>query len=47
MCKYLWAKRAQPWMAPVLERDFCFQAEPDSEETLRAQWRAAVGAGPE
>ena len=33
-----------PWMAPVLERDLCFADEPDSEETLRAQWREAGGA---
>ena len=39
---HLWTKRAQPWMAPVLERDFCFDDEPDSEETLRRQWREAV-----
>ena len=38
---HLWTKRAQPWMAPVLERDFCFAAEPDSDATLRAQWREA------
>ena len=41
---HLWTKRAQPWLAPVLERDFCFAAEPDSEETLRTQWREADGA---
>ena len=40
---HLWTKRAQPWLAPVLERDFCFPGEPDSEETLRAQWRGANG----
>ena len=40
---HLWTKRAQPWLAPVLERDFCFDAGPDSEETLRAQWRDAGG----
>ena len=39
---HLWTKRAQAWLAPVLERDFCFDAEPDREETLRAQWRDAV-----
>ena len=41
---HLWTKRAQPWLAPVLERDFCFDAEPDSEETLRGQWRDATGS---
>ena len=40
---HIWTKRAQPWMAPVLERDPCFHAEADSEETLRAQWRSAAG----
>ena len=39
---HMWTKRAQPWMAPVLERDCCFEADPDSEETLRAQWRDAA-----
>ena len=38
---HLWTKRAQPWMAPVLERDICFDAEPDTEEALLAQWRHA------
>ena len=42
---HLWTKRAQPWLAPVLERDYCFEREPDSEHTLRAQWRDAGGAG--
>ena len=40
---HLWTKRAQPWLALVLERDFCFESEPDSEDTLRAQWRDAGG----
>ena len=40
---HMYSSRAQPWLAPVLERDFCFEAEPDSEETLRAQWRDAAG----
>ena len=39
---HIWTKRAQPWMTPVLERDLCFHAGADSEETLRAQWRAAA-----
>ena len=36
---HLWTKRAHAWLAPVLERGVCFDTEPDSEETLRAQWR--------
>ena len=40
---HLWTKRAQPWMAPLLAGDFCFVDEPDSAETLRAQWRDQVG----
>ena len=35
---HLWTKRAQPWLAPILMRDICFATEPDSEESLRAQW---------
>lgn len=36
---HLWTKRAQPWMAPILEASACFEGEPDDDETLRAQWR--------
>ena len=43
---HMWTKRAQPWMAPVLERDFCFEGQSDCDETLRRQWREAGGAGP-
>lgn len=35
---HLWTIRAQPWLAPVLGGEVCFATEPDSEETLRAQW---------
>ena len=40
---HLWTLRAQPWLAPVLEGEVCFETEPDSEETLRGQWRSAGG----
>ena len=38
---HLWTKRAQPWTAPMRENALCFEAEPDSEETLIAQWSGA------
>ena len=31
---HLWTRRAQPWMAPLLENALCFEAEPDGEEAL-------------
>jgi hypothetical protein len=40
---HLWTRRAQPWMAPILEREICFVTEPSSEDTLRAQRRDAQG----
>ena len=39
---HLWTRSAQPWVAPLLEDAVCFDQEPDSEETLRAQLRAAT-----
>ena len=38
---HLWTKREQPWLAPVLKDDVCFETEPESEEALRTQWRDA------
>ena len=32
---HLWTKRAQPWLAPVLNGAVCYETEPDSEEALR------------
>ena len=45
---HLWTRRAQPWTAPLLAEAVRFDGEPDGDETLRAQWRAAgrlSGAG--
>ena len=39
---HLWARSAQPWVVPLLEDAVCFEEEPDSDETLRAQLRAAA-----
>ena len=39
---HLWTRSAQPWVAPLLEDAVCFEREPDSDETLRAQLRAAA-----
>ena len=36
---HLWTKSAQPWTAPVREGAVCYEAEPDGDEVLRAQWR--------
>ena len=41
---HLWVKRAQPWMAVLLQSACCFEAEPESGETLSAQWRDAAAA---
>ena len=41
---HLWTKRAQPWLAPILNGAVCYETEPDSEEALRGQWRDAGGA---
>ena len=38
---HLWTKSAQPWTAPVRESTVCYEAEPESDEALRAQWREA------
>ena len=40
---HLWTKRAQPWLAPVLNGAVCHETEPDSEDALRRQWRDAGG----
>ena len=40
---HLWTKRAQPWLAPVLNGAVCYETEPDSEDALRRQWRDACG----
>ena len=42
---HLWTKRAQPWTAPMIENAICFEDEPDSDETLPAQWRDATAGG--
>ena len=39
---HLWTRSAQPWVAPLLEDAVCFEQEPDSDETLRTQLRAAA-----
>ena len=39
---HLWTGSAQPWVAPLLKDAVCFEQEPDSEEALRAQLRAAA-----
>ena len=39
---HLWTRSAQPWVAPLLENAVCFEEEPDGDETLRAQLRAAA-----
>ena len=39
---HLWTRSAQPWVAPLLEDAVCFEQEPDSDEALRAQLRAAA-----
>ena len=44
---HLWTRSAQPWVAPLLEDAVCFEEEPDSDETLRAQLRAAVAGASE
>ena len=41
---HLWTRSAQPWVAPLLQDAVCFEKEPDSDETLRAQLRAAAAA---
>ena len=38
---HLWTKSAQPWTAPVRGSTVCYEAEPESDEALRAQWREA------
>ena len=38
---HLWTKNAQHWITPLLEGSLCFDSEPESKETLRAQWRDA------
>lgn len=43
---HLWTRSAQPWVAPLLEDAVCFEQEPDSDETLRAQLRAAATGAP-
>ena len=40
---HLWTKRAQPWLAPVLNGAVCHETEPDSEDALCRQWRDAGG----
>jgi len=40
---HLWTKRAQSWLAPVLNGAVCYETEPDSEDALRRQWRDAGG----
>ena len=39
---HLWTGSAQPWVAPLLDGAVCLEKEPDSDETLRAQLRAAA-----
>lgn len=41
---HLWTRSAQPWVAPLLEGAICFEKEPESDEILYAQLRAARGA---
>ena len=38
---HLWTRSAQPWVEPLLAGAVCFEEEPDSNETLRAQLRVA------
>ena len=38
---HLWTKSAQGWITLLLEGSVCFDTEPESKETLRAQWRDA------
>ena len=35
---HIWTRSAQPWTAPVRENAVCYEAEPDGDDTLRAQW---------
>ena len=37
---HIWTRRAQPWIAPLLEGKRCFPGAPNSAEELRALWRA-------
>ena len=41
---HIWTKRAQPWLKPLLERNVCFESEPDSDDVLRAQCGDTAGA---
>ena len=41
---HLWTRSAQPWVAPLLADAVCFDREPDSDDTLRAQLDAARAA---
>ena len=41
---HLWTKSAQPWLTPLLEYGLCFNTEPDSQKTLRAQGRGTQSA---
>ena len=41
---HLWTKSAQGWITPLLEGSVCLDTEPESKETLRAQWRNAQDA---
>ena len=40
---HLWTKRAQSWLAPVLNGAVCYETEPDSEDALRRRHRAGLG----
>ncbi len=37
---HIWTRRAQPWVARLLEGKRCFKEAPESGEALRALWRA-------
>ena len=39
---HIWVKRAQPWVAAMLDESVCFPMGADGEETLLSQWRDAV-----
>lgn len=41
---HLWTKSAQPWLTPLVENSLCFETEPESQNTLRAQWRDTQSA---
>ena len=41
---HIWTKRAQPWLKPLLERNVCFETEPDSDDALRAKCGVTAGS---